>query len=193
MIRSAIRDLVGSFPLFAILGSVAICAAGLVSFDSSLALVRGDRVLRRAAPTTPVVPAKRKIGGRTFTITSPTRRQMLRALSGSTAVSPSSRAPIQYERARCGDKLILLAEECDDGNAVSGDGCSSACKIESGFNCNRGQPTTCTYSCGDALIAAGKEGCDDANSADGDGCSAYCHTEPGYSCSGTPSTCELTE
>jgi cysteine-rich repeat protein len=30
----------------------------------------------------------------------------------------------------CGDNVIQLGEQCDDGNAVSGDGCTSACQSE---------------------------------------------------------------
>lgn len=26
--------------------------------------------------------------------------------------------------------------ECDDGNTVSGDGCSSTCLVETGYECN---------------------------------------------------------
>lgn len=38
---------------------------------------------------------------------------------------------------RCGDGEIAFPEEkCDDGNTVSGDGCSSNCTIERGFNCS---------------------------------------------------------
>jgi cysteine-rich repeat protein len=33
-------------------------------------------------------------------------------------------------RAVCGDGDVDDGEECDDGNAVSGDGCSSSCEIE---------------------------------------------------------------
>jgi fibro-slime domain-containing protein len=40
---------------------------------------------------------------------------------------------------KCGDGLILSGEECDDANAVDGDGCSHDCKIEAGFTC--AQPT----------------------------------------------------
>jgi fibro-slime domain-containing protein len=29
----------------------------------------------------------------------------------------------------------VIGEECDDGNTLNGDGCSAACKIESGFTC----------------------------------------------------------
>jgi fibro-slime domain-containing protein len=35
----------------------------------------------------------------------------------------------------CGDGLVFDTEECDDGNATTGDGCSATCKIEDGFVC----------------------------------------------------------
>ena len=35
----------------------------------------------------------------------------------------------------CGDGTREFAEECDDGNQMSGDGCSASCTIESGFVC----------------------------------------------------------
>jgi fibro-slime domain-containing protein len=38
---------------------------------------------------------------------------------------------------KCGDSLILGDEKCDDGNAVSGDGCSEKCQIEDGFTCTQ--------------------------------------------------------
>ena len=45
----------------------------------------------------------------------------------------------------CGDGVINVAgEECDDGNNVSGDGCSSKCKIE----CNPGGQELCPTQCG---------------------------------------------
>lgn len=37
----------------------------------------------------------------------------------------------------CGDGLNLGVNECDDGNLESGDGCSSECRIEAGFECTR--------------------------------------------------------
>jgi cysteine-rich repeat protein len=64
------------------------------------------------------------------------------------------------QRERCGNGLIDLGEECDDGNAVDGDGCSSRCTIEA---------------CGNGRVdRAHGEQCDDGNQADGDGCSADC-------------------
>jgi len=38
---------------------------------------------------------------------------------------------------QCGDGLILGDEACDDGNAVSGDGCSADCQVEDGFTCTQ--------------------------------------------------------
>ena len=62
----------------------------------------------------------------------------------------------------CGDGKLDTSEECDDGNVVSGDGCSATCRLES---------------CGNGIvdIALG-EACDDGNNTDGDGCSADCRT-----------------
>jgi cysteine-rich repeat protein len=38
---------------------------------------------------------------------------------------------------KCGDKQLDSATEvCDDGNIISGDGCSSTCQLESGFTCS---------------------------------------------------------
>jgi len=33
----------------------------------------------------------------------------------------------------CGDGMIRLFEECDDGNINDDDGCSSLCKLENDF------------------------------------------------------------
>lgn len=38
----------------------------------------------------------------------------------------------------CGDGLDYGMNECEDGNLVDGDGCSSECKIESGWTCYGG-------------------------------------------------------
>jgi cysteine-rich repeat protein len=63
----------------------------------------------------------------------------------------------------CGDGILDVGEECDDGNTVSGDGCSSVCVIEF---------------CGDGIVQAGLgEQCDDGNTIAGDGCSPTCQFE----------------
>jgi fibro-slime domain-containing protein len=84
----------------------------------------------------------------------------------------------------CGDGKLEGSEQCDDGNTISGDGCSKLCQIEADFTCppTPGQPCTNTSICGDGIVSS-QEACDDGNTAGGDGCSADCKTvEPGYQC-----------
>ncbi|MBK9263754.1 MAG: DUF4215 domain-containing protein [Polyangiaceae bacterium] len=76
--------------------------------------------------------------------------------------------------ANCGDSVVdyLQGEQCDDGNTTSGDGCSSACKIEAAATCGDGK-----------LDIVNNEECDDGNTMGGDGCSASCQLEPvGQAC-----------
>lgn len=43
---------------------------------------------------------------------------------------------------------MVTFSQCDDGNLVNGDGCSSICKIEVGFRCstlNKFSPSACQY------------------------------------------------
>ncbi|EKX51708.1 hypothetical protein GUITHDRAFT_102312 [Guillardia theta CCMP2712] len=93
----------------------------------------------------------------------------------------------------CGDGLVSRsAEECDDGNTESNDGCSSSCSVEYGYSCHS-TPSLCKTICGDgrrvSLEYGGLEQCDDGNLYDGDGCSSACAIEFNYSCiGGTPLT-----
>ncbi len=70
----------------------------------------------------------------------------------------------------CGNGTVDPGEECDDGNAIDGDGCTAACTI-----------------CGNGVVAAAED-CDDGNLQDGDGCSASCladcPTSPPAGCAG---------
>jgi len=61
----------------------------------------------------------------------------------------------------CGNGTREGAEECDDGNAVDGDGCDSTCVITG---------------CGNGVVTSG-EACDDGNLLTGDGCSPACAVE----------------
>jgi cysteine-rich repeat protein len=88
----------------------------------------------------------------------------------------------------CGDGLLTEDEGCDDANDVDGDGCSSTCTIEEGWQCND-QPSSCFAVCGDGILA-GDEQCDDDNITPGDGCSVECQLEDGWACVGTPSDCD---
>jgi cysteine-rich repeat protein len=96
----------------------------------------------------------------------------------------------------CGDGVInQTGEQCDDGNTINGDKCSSTCQIEpwcgdgnldAGEACDDGNNTNgdgcssaCTVeaSCGDGNKDEGEE-CDDGNRVDGDGCDSNCTVEP---------------
>lgn len=63
----------------------------------------------------------------------------------------------------CGNKIREASEQCDDGNDLSGDGCSSYCFIE-------------THYCGNGMKESGEE-CDDGNLNAGDGCAPSCVLE----------------
>jgi cysteine-rich repeat protein len=83
----------------------------------------------------------------------------------------------------CGDGILWNKDECDDGNTVDFDGCSSLCKIEPGFTCESSNPddkygkSRC-FNCGNGIIDPAED-CDDSNTEDDDGCSATCFLEKG--------------
>jgi len=64
----------------------------------------------------------------------------------------------------CGDGVVQPPETCDDGNTISGDGCSTTCQKEH------------SILCGDGVVQAGEQ-CDDGNVISGDGCSSTCQVE----------------
>ncbi len=89
----------------------------------------------------------------------------------------------------CGDGIVVgnelsLPTACDDHNTKSGDGCSSTCSVECGFECAGGSATTpdeCHTSCGDGIVAD-LEQCDDGDAENGDGCSSTCAIETDWDC-----------
>jgi uncharacterized repeat protein (TIGR01451 family)/uncharacterized repeat protein (TIGR02543 family) len=87
----------------------------------------------------------------------------------------------------CGNGIVESGETCDDGNTTSGDGCSSACAIETGYACATAG-AACTPICGDGL-KKGAEACDDGNTANGDGCSSSCTIESGFTCTTVGAAC----
>lgn len=62
----------------------------------------------------------------------------------------------------CGNGILEMGEECDDGNSQDHDGCNFKCQVE------QFEPQ-----CGNGIVE-GTELCDDGNLEDGDGCSAEC-------------------
>lgn len=106
----------------------------------------------------------------------------------------SDRLP-EISRGTCGNGRREPDEQCDDGNKISGDGCSSTCALECGDaglglcidpcfgDCTMvccATPVTISR-CGDGRRTGG-EACDDGNADAGDGCSDACQVEPGYVC-----------
>jgi fibro-slime domain-containing protein len=91
----------------------------------------------------------------------------------------------------CGDGVVGKSEECDDGNAKPGDGCSGVCKIDPGYDCPK-PGAACKISasevCGDGSKGM-HEACDDGNAQNNDGCSSQCEIEPGYSCDPSSGVC----
>ena len=82
----------------------------------------------------------------------------------------------------CGNRTIQAGEACDDGNTLSGDGCSADCKTrEPGWFCDTAGAPCIRNVCGDGRTGTG-EACDDHNTASNDGCSATCAVEAGYTC-----------
>jgi|GEM_PF-2529974 len=84
------------------------------------------------------------------------------------AVAAAVDAAVQAQGAllhvRCGDGVTAGHEQCDDGNAVAGDGCESDC--------------TFTLRCGNGVVQPeNNEQCDDGNLNNGDGCDHNCIVE----------------
>ena len=86
-----------------------------------------------------------------------------------------------------GDGRVDPTEECDDGNAVNGDGCSSNGTIDANWTCSAA-PSVC-QKCFNGIVE-GTETCDDNNGNNGDGCSSTCAVESGWTCAGNPSVCQ---
>jgi fibro-slime domain-containing protein len=103
-------------------------------------------------------------------------------LAGGADLSGDLSSPPDLSAPTCGNGIIDPDETCDDGNHVSGDGCSSTCQTEIGWQCPVvGMACMRQVYCGDGIVEA-PETCDDGNSAPGDGCSGTCQLEPNYVC-----------
>lgn len=59
----------------------------------------------------------------------------------------------------CGDGVMAGSETCDDSNTDSGDGCSSSCALENGYEIDPSNPPHVMPKCGDGQLK-GTEQCD---------------------------------
>jgi cysteine-rich repeat protein len=74
-----------------------------------------------------------------------------------------------------GDGRLQSNEQCDDGNATPGDGCSATGRIEAGYLCHvPGRACSLASLCGNTVVNPG-EACDDGNTTqEANGCAANC-------------------
>jgi cysteine-rich repeat protein len=90
----------------------------------------------------------------------------------------------------CGDGIVCGTEQCDDGNLIDGDCCSSACQFEaSGSPCEADGNLCTTDQCDGAgvCVFVGNVTCPD----DGTVCNGPEHCDPSAGCvSGPPLTCD---
>jgi cysteine-rich repeat protein len=95
--------------------------------------------------------------------------------------------------AGCGDGVAAAEEACDDGNNVSGDGCTANCyQAEDGYVCpQEGGACIPADVCGDGRQSQ-FEGCDDGDLDGMDGCSAACTLENGWACPVPGEPCQNT-
>ena len=112
---------------------------------------------------------------------------------------------------RCGNGAVEGSEACDDGDVISGDGCSATCVFEvgagpctDGVQCVTGEcdlaavPPVCVAppGCGNNVLEV-NEGCDDGNTLPDDGCNSVCLIEEGSPCAGSTEcatgVCDTTE
>lgn len=100
---------------------------------------------------------------------------LLGACQGPRDPSSPERPATPIVSALVGDGLLDEGELCDDGNAVSGDGCSASGTIEAGYLCHvPGRPCSLVSLCGNGTVNPG-EACDDGNTTqDNNGCTGAC-------------------
>ena len=72
----------------------------------------------------------------------------------------------------CGDGFLDAGEQCDDGNVLDGDCCSSTCQLEpNGIPCQDGDACTTGDTCSAGTCIGGPPpNCDDGNQCTADSC-----------------------
>jgi cysteine-rich repeat protein len=63
-------------------------------------------------------------------------------LFGTTAATTEFTLDVTCTPIVCGDGTVATTESCDDGDTMDGDGCDSACAVETGYMCT-GEPSVC--------------------------------------------------
>jgi large repetitive protein len=146
---------------------------------------------RVESPTTSNVPASSS-GGRASAASGGASSGNASAptSSGGMTITITTIDPSNLLGANCGNGRLDPNEQCDDGNRTRGDGCTTLCQLEAGYECPKlGQPCTKLWVCGNGVVD-GMDLCDDGNQISGDGCDETCSTiEPGWQCRVTGRPC----
>jgi cysteine-rich repeat protein len=104
-----------------------------------------------------------RCSGTTFVLAAGQRSYLQILEFGDNAVIPNYVMTATFT-AVCSNGVLEPGEQCDDGNATGGDGCSATCQLEP------------MAACGNGVLEAGEQ-CDDGNVTNGDGCSVTCQLE----------------
>ena len=148
--------------------------------DSQLGITNNDRC--------PVIPGVERTRREAINMTElPTTVQAaflstgIGALSQAVVCQDSSQVNASLLCPICGNGIVDLPDEsCDDMNIDGGDGCSSGCEVESGYDCNPSvSPSECfPRICGDGVRVDGEQ-CD---SRGGVGCASNCLILQSFTC-----------
>ncbi len=112
---------------------------------------------------------------------------------GCSSATGGQSACVPNESVACGDAVVSAGEQCDDADAVPGDGCSEACQVETGFVCRVvGGACELIESCGDGFSRDGIEACDDGNRSPLDGCDGDCNIAQNFVCPTPGEPCKST-
>ncbi len=100
------------------------------------------------------------------------------------AVRSDGKTGLDADGPVCGNGVVEVGEQCDDGNRVSGDGCSDSCLLEvcDPASCPSGccdRNGTCVAGLADSACGVGGESCRDCVSAGGVCLSGVCSTAEG--------------
>src|SRR5690242_11686058 len=78
------------------------------------------------------------------------RKQIIGCSKDCQAIEAGWECPVVGSPCRkiCSNGILNTGETCDDGNLANGDGCNSACQIESGWKCRTTPPPSFWYAFG---------------------------------------------
>ncbi|GEM_PF-4338452 len=79
----------------------------------------------------------------------------------STNFGQDSNVTVSFLPRSCGNSVTELQEQCDDGNNVSGDGCSASCQLEARSYCGNGKVETPDETCDGTLGVGPHQTCTD--------------------------------